>query len=115
MLVLLLRNNPEAFSGKNMNRLKTGKILQLPTADQFAGITEADARKEVKIQARDWRAYRDQLAASAGQTVAAEKPAQHAASRKEGGTPQDKAASPQKPPKPLLQFSQNPPPPPTPP
>ncbi|HKB82904.1 MAG TPA: FimV/HubP family polar landmark protein, partial [Burkholderiales bacterium] len=107
MLVLLLRNNPEAFSGKNMNRLKTGKILQLPTADQFAGITEADARKEVKIQARDWRAYRDQLAASAGQTVAAEEPAQQAASGKVGVTAEDKAASSKEQPKEVLKLSKN--------
>ena len=32
MLVVLFRNNPDAFSGKNMNRLKTGKIIRLPDA-----------------------------------------------------------------------------------
>ena len=107
MLVLLVRNNPDAFSGKNMNRLKTGKILQLPTADQFASITEADARKEVKIQARDWRAYRDQLAASAGQAVASEQPAQQAVSGKVGATVQDKAAPADEQPKEVLKLSKN--------
>ncbi len=107
MLVLLTRNNPDAFSGKNMNRLKTGKILQLPTADQFAGITEADARKEVKIQARDWRAYRDQLAATAGQTTPADQPAQQAVSGKIGVTAEDKAASTKEQPKEVLKLSKN--------
>ena len=107
MLVLLVRNNPNAFSGKNMNRLKTGKILQLPTADQFASITEADARKEVKIQARDWRAYRDQLAASAGQAVAAVQPAQQEVSGKVGATVQDKAAAATEQPKEVLKLSKN--------
>src|SRR5882724_9787328 len=102
MLVLLTRNNPDAFSGKNMNRLKTGKILQLPTADQFAGISEADARKEVNLQARDWRAYRDQLAASAGQAVPAEEPAQQAVSGKVGTTVEDKAAAAKEQPKDAL-------------
>jgi len=106
MLVLLVRGNPDAFSGKNMNRLKTGKILQLPTTDQFASISDADARKEVKIQARDWRAYRDQVAASAGQAAATEEPAQQAASGKVGATVQDKAL-PAAQPKEVLKLSKN--------
>ena len=107
MLVLLVQNNPEAFSGKNMNRLKTGKILQLPTADQFAGLSDADARKEVKLQARDWRAYRDQLAASAGQAAPAEQPAQQAASGKVGAVVEDKAAAAKEVPKEVLKLSKN--------
>ncbi len=107
MLVLLVRNNPDAFSGKNMNRLKTGKILQLPTADQLAGISEADARKEVKVQARDWRAYREQLAAAAGQAVPAEQPAQQAVSGKVGAAAEDQAASAKERPKEVLKLSKN--------
>ena len=107
MLVLLVQNNPEAFSGKNMNRLKTGKILQLPTADQFAGLSDADARKEVKLQARDWRAYRDQLAASAGQATPAEQPGQQAASGKVGAAVEDKAAAANVAPKEVLKLSKN--------
>ncbi|MBI3527419.1 MAG: hypothetical protein HY067_05560 [Betaproteobacteria bacterium] len=107
MLVLLVQNNPNAFSGKNMNRLKTGKILQLPTTDQFAGISEADARKEVKVQARDWRAYREQLAAAAGHAVPAEQPAQQAVSGKVGVAAEDKAASAKEQPKEVLKLSKN--------
>lgn len=107
MLVLLVRDNPDAFSGKNMNRLKTGKILQLPTADQFAGISEADARKEVKVQARDWRAYREQLAAAAGQAVPAEQPAQQSVTGKVGAAAEDHAASAKEQPKEVLKLSKN--------
>lgn len=107
MLVLLTQNNPDAFSGKNMNRLKTGKILQLPTSEQLAGMTEVDAKKEVKLQARDWRAYRDQLAASAGQAPAEEQPAQQAASGKVGAGVDSKAAAPKDQPKEVLKLSKN--------
>ena len=107
MLVLLARNNPDAFSGKNMNRLKTGKILQLPSSDQFAGISEADARKEVKLQARDWRAYREQLAMAAGQAAPATQPAQQAVSGKVGAAVDDKAASAKDQPKEVLKLSKN--------
>ena len=87
--------------------MKTGKILQLPTADQFAGLSDADARKEVKLQARDWRAYRDQLAASAGQAAPAEQPAQQAASGKVGAVVEDKAAAAKEGPKEVLKLSKN--------
>ncbi len=107
MLVLLVQNNPDAFSGKNMNRLKTGKILQLPTTDQFAGIAEADARREVKVQARDWRAYKERLAAAAGQAVPAEQPAEQAVSGRVGAAAEDQAASAQEPPKEVLKLSKN--------
>ena len=107
MLVLLVRNNPGAFSGKNMNRLKAGRILQLPSADQFAGITEADARNEVRIQARDWRTYREQLAATAGQEVPEEEPAQQGVAGKIGTTVEEKSAPSTEQPKEVLKLSKN--------
>ena len=62
MLVALYRENQAAFSGKNMNRLKTGQILRVPTADEVSQITQADARREIHTQVADWNAYREQLA-----------------------------------------------------
>ena len=34
MLVALFRDNPEAFAGKNMNRLKTGPLLSIPDRER---------------------------------------------------------------------------------
>lgn len=65
MLVLLFRNNPDAFVGKNMNRLKTGKVIRLPEASEFDSLTPQAARKEVRVQAANWNAYRERLAAMA--------------------------------------------------
>jgi len=79
MLVLLFRNNPDAFSGKNMNRLKTGKIIRLPDPAEYGRTSAADARKEVRLQSADWNAYRERLAARAAQETPAEAPAQQAA------------------------------------
>ncbi len=107
MLVLLVSSNPDAFSDRNMNRLKTGKILQLPSADQLAGISEADARNEVKIQARDWKAYKEKLAAAAGQAVAAGEPAEQAVSGQVGPAVDDKASAVKDPPKEVLKLSKN--------
>lgn len=65
MLVALFRSNPEAFAGKNMNRLKAGKILRLPDSSALAAIDTSDASKEVRLQASNWNAYRQRLAAEA--------------------------------------------------
>ena len=78
MLVLLFRSNPDAFAGKNMNRLKTGKIIRLPDASEYAGINAAAARREVRVQSANWRAYRERLAAASAPT--AQEPAQQSAS-----------------------------------
>ena len=65
MLLALFRSNPEAFAGNNMNRLKTGKILRVPDASELAAIDTTDAAKEVRLQAANWNAYRQQLAGAA--------------------------------------------------
>lgn len=75
MLVGLYRNNPDAFIGKNINRLKAGAILGLPEKAAVEAVSEAEAKKFYVTQAGDWNAYRQKLAAT---TAAA--PAKEAAS-----------------------------------
>lgn len=61
MLVSLYRENKSAFIG-NMNLLKTGQILKVPTADDVAAIEAKEANREVRTQVADWKGYRDNLA-----------------------------------------------------
>ena len=60
-LVGLYRENTKAFDG-NMNRLKAGKTLDVPSAEKVAAIPQKEAVRELKLQADDWRAYRQKLA-----------------------------------------------------
>jgi pilus assembly protein FimV len=106
MLVLLFRENPQAFVGKNMSRLKTGTILKLPSSDQYGSITPADARKEVLVQARDWNAYREQLAAKAGEAMPTAEPAQQAAAGKITPKVEDQGAAAKQQPQEVLKLSQ---------
>jgi pilus assembly protein FimV len=68
MLVALFRSNESAFDTRNMNRLRTGQILSIPPAEQAAAITPSEAQQVVRVQAADWRAYRDRVAAAAPAT-----------------------------------------------
>lgn len=94
MLVGLFRANPDAFQGKNMNRLKTGKILAVPAPEALNEVSAPEARKEVLAQAQDWNAYRRKLAGVAAQEPAAEKPVQKESAGKITAKVEDKAAKP---------------------
>jgi pilus assembly protein FimV len=77
-LVGLYRENANAFDG-NMNRLKAGKTLNVPGADALASVTRQEAAREVRLQAEDWRAYRQKLAGAVQEAPAAQaEPAQAA-------------------------------------
>src|SRR5258705_11091831 len=62
MLVSLYRENKAAFSGNNMNPLKTGQILKVPAAGEISQVEQKDANKEIRTQVADWKSYRDSLA-----------------------------------------------------
>ena len=72
MLIGLFRSNKSAFMGNNMNRMKTGPILHVPESSELATIEPDQAVKEVRVQARDWNAYRQRLAEAAGQAAPTE-------------------------------------------
>ncbi len=65
MLVALYRANADQFDGKNMNRIKTGKILRMPEQDELVNVTQSEAVQEIRAQSSDWNAYRQKLAGAA--------------------------------------------------
>nr|WP_245180326.1 FimV/HubP family polar landmark protein [Cupriavidus sp. LEh25] len=65
MLVALYRNNPNAFIGGNMNRLRSGAVLQVPTQQQAQAVTPKEARREVVARTQGFDAYRSRLASAA--------------------------------------------------
>ena len=66
MLVAMLRANPDAFVAKNMNRLKAGATLTIPSETEAAALAQGDARREVVAQSADFAQYRSRLAQAAG-------------------------------------------------
>ena len=62
MLVSLYRGNPQAFVDNNMNRLKAGVVLAVPSAESTNGVTATEARQVIQAQSADFGAYRQRLA-----------------------------------------------------
>lgn len=81
MLVALYQANPDAFAGRNMNRLKSGQILSVPSADTARAVNRGEARGIVVAQAADFNNYRSKLA---GQ-VATDAPQKSAESKQSAG------------------------------
>jgi pilus assembly protein FimV len=57
-MLALLRANPEAFIGGNINRLKRGAVLRLPPPDELARIDQRQAAALVHEQVTQWREAR---------------------------------------------------------
>jgi pilus assembly protein FimV len=66
MLVALFRANPSAFINNNMNLLRAGAQLSIPSDAEAAAMVASEARTEVVAQSADFAAYRSRLAQAAG-------------------------------------------------
>jgi pilus assembly protein FimV len=77
MLVALFRSNPQAFMNDNMNRLRAGAVLQVPSAGDAQGVPAAEARQVIQAQSSDFSSYRRRLA-TAAPPVKADEPARTA-------------------------------------
>ncbi|KAF1044404.1 FimV/HubP family polar landmark protein [Xylophilus sp.] len=78
MLVALLRTNPDAFIGGNVNRIRAGAVLAVPDAATAQSTTPGGARQIVAAQSSDFNEFRRRLAGAAPSTTVA--PAERSAS-----------------------------------
>ena len=62
MLVSLYRGNPQAFIDNNMNLLRSGVVLAVPSADSAKAVPQSEARQVIQAQSADFGAYRQRLA-----------------------------------------------------
>lgn len=65
MLVALLRANPTAFMDGNINRVKAGAVIDVPTTEQAAATPATEATQIIVAQSKDFNAFRRHLASSA--------------------------------------------------
>ncbi len=64
MLVALYRGNPQAFVGDNINRLKSGVVLAVPSAGTAAAVDRSEARRLIVAQSADFSSFRQKLASA---------------------------------------------------
>lgn len=57
-MIALLRANPDAFIGGNINQLKQGAVLRVPPAGELAAVDAGEASALVRAQVRQWRQAR---------------------------------------------------------
>jgi len=66
MLVALYRTNPDAFIRKNLNLVRTGKILRVPDREEVeTAVARDDAVAEYRTHVADWNDYRQKVAEGA--------------------------------------------------
>ena len=64
MLVALLRANPEVFVNDNINRIRTGTVMNLPTAQEAQVVPPAEATQIILAQSKDFNTFRRNLASN---------------------------------------------------
>jgi pilus assembly protein FimV len=86
VLVALQAANPEAFVGRNINRVRSGSVLSIPDADAMRAVDPATARRSLRVQTADFLRYQRALAERAGaQPAGAPAAPEPAGNRSSGG------------------------------
>lgn len=91
MLVAMQRANPNAFINGNVNRLRAGSVVQMPSRDAALGTSVKEARQIVAAQSRDFNEFRRRMAGNAPEAKVAA--AERASSGQVQAQVQDNAAA----------------------
>lgn len=55
-MVAIQRANPQAFTDNNINQLKRGQVLRVPSESQIREVSAQEAAASIREQTQDWRA-----------------------------------------------------------
>ncbi len=80
MLVAMLRSNPDAFINNNIDRMRAGAVINVPSAEQAKGVAAPEATRILRAESKDFGSFRRSLATNAPATTVAP------ADRKTSGT-----------------------------
>ena len=67
-MMALLETNPDAFINRNINLLKRGQILRLPSSDEILGLARQQARADFRDQQDAWLSQQDRQVAARADT-----------------------------------------------
>lgn len=69
-MVALLKSNPDAFQNGNINLLKKGVLLTVPSAAEITSLGKSEALATVKQQMAEWRQQREKPPVASKQNLA---------------------------------------------
>ncbi|MGP1718087.1 MAG: FimV/HubP family polar landmark protein [Methylophilus sp.] len=92
MLAALYRSNQDAFDGKNINRLKVGKIIRMPDQASLNAISNQQAKNLVAEHNTNWLAYKNALSNVVKNSAASETGGNTQQSAGKIGSAQEKTA-----------------------
>jgi pilus assembly protein FimV len=72
MLIAIYRANPDAFIRENINLVRAGRILNIPSEDSLSGVNVQEANRLVQAHRGEWEEYRSRLAAQPAKADAAQ-------------------------------------------
>ena len=84
MLVAMLRGNPDAFINNNIDRIRSGAVINVPTSESAKSVAAPEATRILRAESKDFGSFKRALAANAPSTTVA------AADRKTSGTIESK-------------------------
>ena len=88
MLIAIYRANQDAFIRENLNLVRAGRILNIPSADSIGSVDADEANRLVRAHMAEFREYRSRLAAVPATAEASPGP------RETAGTIEPKPAAP---------------------
>ncbi len=65
MLLAMVRNNPNSFIEGNVNLVRAGAVLRIPSASEATEVSRTEAHQAITAQNRDFAAYARRVAESA--------------------------------------------------
>src|SRR6202044_1181767 len=74
-MLAIFRANPNAFEG-NVNRLRRGAVLTIPSPAEIASVSKEDASREIQAQMSAWRPAPQKLRSAAALVQALPAPVQ---------------------------------------
>lgn len=84
MLVAMLRNNPDAFINNNIDRIRSGAVVNVPSTEMAKSVPAPEATRILRAESKDFEGFKRQLASAAPTSTVA------AADRKTSGTIESK-------------------------
>ena len=84
MLVAMLRGNPDAFINNNIDRVRAGAVINVPSSEQAKSVSAPEATQILRAESKDFGNFKRALASNAPTAAVA------AADRKTSGTIESK-------------------------